>query len=217
MPVAEIANRVSRFSMSIINELQGKQAAKVTFYQPKSCYHDYLELLYDVSLTAKLLPIIGLCMNKLSEFLLLRNAHCLTICMRFYQREHIPQLHVFTSIRPIYKTIDWLDIIELKLESIKFESPVYALALSCDKYEIAEIANDDMFAQKSTHLAALTLLSRLQSKLGNKAIKQLNFESDFRPERITQALAISKAIRINILIQVYLLIDRVYCLLHQNL
>jgi protein ImuB len=195
LPVSELANRVSRCSMSIINELQGKQAARVTFYQPKPRYHDYLELLYEVSLSAKLLPIIGLCLNKLSEFLRLRNAHCLSICMQFFQREHKSQQHTFNSIRPIYKTADWLDIIDLKLESMKFESPVYALSLNCEKYEIAEIANDDMFTQKSTHLAALTLLSRLQSKLGSKGIKQLNFVGDFRPERSTTLSEIGKPIK----------------------
>lgn len=191
LPLDELANRVSRFSMSIINELQGKQAAKVTFYQPKPRYHDYLELLYEVSLTAKLLPVIGLSIDKLSEFLLLRNAHCLSICMRFFQQDHQAQAHQFNSIRPIHKTADWLDIISLKLESIKFESPVYALSLTCEKYEIAEIANDDMFTQKSTHLAALTLLSRLQSKLGSKSINQISFVGDFRPERGTKLTAVS--------------------------
>jgi protein ImuB len=191
LPLDELANRVTRFSMSIINELQGKQAAKVTFYQPKPRYHDYVELLYEVSLTAKLLPVIGLSIDKLSEFLHLRNAHCLSICMRFFQRDHQAQAHQFNSIRPIHKTADWLDIINLKLESIKFESPVYALSLTCEKYEIAEIANDDMFTQKSTHLAALTLLSRLQSKLGSKGINQISFVGDFRPERSTKFTEIS--------------------------
>ncbi|MFT6270130.1 MAG: protein ImuB [Alphaproteobacteria bacterium] len=190
LPVAELANRVSRFSMSIINELQGKQAARVTFYQPKARYHDYLELLYEISLTAKLLPVIGLSIDKLSEFLRLRNAHCLSIDMRFFQRDHAPHTYTFASIRPIYKTNDWLDIIRLKLESVKFESPVYALSLSCEQYEVAEVANDDMFAQKSTHLASLTLLSRLQSKLGHKGVNRLHFVGDFRPEHSTQACAI---------------------------
>lgn len=187
LPTADLANRVSRFSMGVINELQGKQAARVTFYQPKPRYHDYIELLYEVSLSDKLLPLIGLVIDKLSEFLQLRNAHCLSIAMQFFQREHEPQKYHFASIRPIYKTPDWLDIISLKLESIRFDSPVYALSLSCENYEVAEVANDDMFAQKSTHLASLTLISRLQSKLGSKAVKHLHFVGDFRPEKCSES------------------------------
>lgn len=187
LPVAELANRVSRFSMNIINELRGKQAARVDFYQPKMHYYDYAELLYEINLSARLLPVIGLSINKLSEFLRLRNAHCLAIDVMFYQREHEPVSYNFASIKPIYKNGDWLDIITLKLESISFESPVYALSISCNKYEIAEVANDDMFSQKSTHLASLTLLSRLQSKLGDKGVKQLHFVEDFRPQHATRA------------------------------
>ena len=186
LPVAELANRVSRFSMGIINELQGKQAARVSFYQPKMRYYEYTELIYEISLSASLLPVIGLQINKLSEFLRLRNAHCLAININFYQREHKALNQAFASIKPIYKSEDWLDIIKLKLESIKFLSPVFALSITCEKYEIAEVANDDMFTQKSTHLAALTLLSRLQSKLGEQGVKQLHYVEDFRPQYATQ-------------------------------
>jgi protein ImuB len=193
LPITELANRVSRFSMGIINELQGKQAARVSFYQPKTHYHDYLELLYEISLSDKLIPVIGITLDKFSQFLRLRNAHCILLSMQFFQRDHSPDCYFFNSIRPIYKTADWLDIISLKLETIKFDSPVYAISLSCDQYEVAEIANDDMFSQKSTHLASLTLLSRLQSKLGSKGVKQLQFVDDFRPEHSTASATVSKA------------------------
>lgn len=63
-----------------------------------------------------------------------------------------------------------------------FSSPVYALSIHCSQYEVASIANDDMFANKSSHVAALTLLSRLQSKLGKANVKRLHFVPDFRPE-----------------------------------
>jgi len=208
LPLTELANRVSRFSMSVINELQGKQAARVTFYQPKPHYHDYLELLYEISLSTKLLPVIGLSLDKLSEFLCLRNAHCLSIKIHFFQREHKPHEHQFSSIRPLYKSSDWLDIISLKLESVKFESPVYALSLICEKYELAEIANDDMFAQKSTHLGALTLLSRLQSKLGSKSINHINFTQDFRPEEITKSSGIDALAKKNTHSHMYIFADR---------
>jgi len=186
LPAAELANRVSRFSMSIINELKGKDAAKVKFYQPKASYHDYIELLYEISLSDKLLPVIGRCLDKLSQFLLIRNAHSLSVEIGFFQREHSTLTLPFNSIRPIYKSQDWLDIISLKLESLRFESPVYALSLRCLQYEVAQVSNDDMFTQKSTHVAAMTLLSRLQSKLGQDNVRRLQFVDDFRPELSTQ-------------------------------
>lgn len=185
LPLAEIANRVSRFSMNAINELMGKQAARVKFYQPEPSYHDYVELLYDISLSSKLIPVITSCVNKLSEFLLLRNALSLSIDIRFFQREHESIKHTFNSIRPIFKTQDWIDIITLQLESIAFSSPVYALSVECAHYETANIANDDMFSKKSTHVAALTLLSRLQSKLGKHSVHKLQFVPDFRPEALS--------------------------------
>lgn len=183
LPLSELANRVSRFSMGIINELAGKQAAKVKFHQPSPNYQDYLELLYEISIADKLLPVIKQCVSKLSQFLLLRNAYCLSIKIHFYQRDHDFQPHIFNSMRPIYKADDWLEIIALQLESVKFESPVYAISVLCDKYEVAAVSNDDMFTQKSTHIARLTLLSRLQGKLGKENVQQIQFVADHRPEK----------------------------------
>jgi protein ImuB len=87
---------------------------------------------------------------------------------------------------PIYQSADWLSIIELKLEQLSFQSPVYAIKLHCHRHEIAESAHDDFFASKSTHLAAMSLLSRLISKLGEHKICGLKFVDDFRPEQGTQ-------------------------------
>lgn len=185
LPLDEVANRVSRSSMAVINELQGKQAAKLVFYQPQAKYSEYLELLYEITNSDRLLPIIHLMLKKLSSFLLMRNAHCLQISISFIQREHPSLEHAFNSIRAIYKDQEWLEIIQLKLESIKFESPVYALTLNCQQYEVAEVANDDMFAHKSSHVAALNLLSRLQSKLGEQQVSRLCFAPDHRPEHNT--------------------------------
>lgn len=193
LPLTELANRVSRYSMQTINELLGKQASKVKFYQPLPQYHDYIELLYEISLSDKLLPVIQKCLDKFSEFLLLRNAHCLSIEISFFQRDHQACTYAFNSIRPIYKTKDWLDIISLKLEHIQFGSPVYALTLHCKQYDRAEVANDDLFSNKSTHVAALTLLSRLQSKLGQNNVQSLKFTEDFRPNECSQTTDFSKA------------------------
>ncbi|MGB3725482.1 MAG: DNA polymerase Y family protein [Glaciecola sp.] len=193
LPIAETANRVSRFSMTAINELLGKQAGIVKFYHPATRYHDYIELLYDISLIDKLLPIISRCLQKLSQFLLIANAHTLSISLRFYQRDHEPICHIVNSMRPIYKHADWLDIIELQLANVIFLSPVYGISISCDKYETVQTANDDMFANKSSHVAALTLLSRLQSKLGNKQVQTIDFVSDFRPEYASSKHALTSA------------------------
>jgi len=58
-------------------------------------------------------------------------------------------LVTFNSAMPIYKSTDWLDIIELKLEQIHFQSPVYALKLCCHKHERAENSHGDFFARKN--------------------------------------------------------------------
>lgn len=192
LPSADLANRVSRFSMSIIHELFGKQAAKVKFYHPASTYTDYLELLYEVSISSRLLPVLNKCIAKLSDFLMLRNAHALAIQITFFQRDNNPLTHTFNSIQGIYKVADWLDIVELQLSNIHFESPVYALRIECMEYETAQSANADMFKHKTSHVAALTLLSRLQSKLGQRNIHQLRFVPDFRPNLSTHKLNIAQ-------------------------
>lgn len=189
IPLSELANRISRVSLNIVSELRGQTPSKVKFFEPLNQYTDYIELLYEISLADKLRPVITHALTKLSEFLYVRNARCLQIKIDFYQREHGPMPIRFDSAMPIYQSQDWLSIIELKLERVKFTSPVYALELQCDQYELAELSHNDFFTHKSTHVAAMSLLSRLASKLGNDKVNGLKFVHDFRPEHATQTLS----------------------------
>ncbi|MFC4700721.1 Y-family DNA polymerase [Glaciecola siphonariae] len=185
VPLSELANRMGRFSLAVISELRGQAPSKVSFFKPQTKYDDYIELLYEVSISDKLIPVLGHALNKLRDFLYVRNARCLHIDIDFYQREHAPMTIAFDSAMPIYQNKDWMSIIELKLESVKFQSPVYAIELHCHRYELAELAHDDFFARKSTHVAAMSLMSRLVSKLGKHKVSGLKFVNDFRPERNT--------------------------------
>lgn len=187
IPLSELANRLSRYSISIISELRGQAPSKVSFFKPLTRYDDYIELLYDISLVDKLMPVLRHAFNKLETFLYTRNARSLHVDVDFYQREHEPMHIEFDSALAIYKHQDWLSIVSLKLERIRFESPVYALKLQCNHYESAHLVSDDFFAQKSTHIATLSLMSRLASKLGQSKVRRLTFIDDFRPERATES------------------------------
>lgn len=191
IPTADLANRISKFSMSLVNQLLGKQGARVSFYHPPEQYKNALELLYDIANSDKLLPVIEKMLDDLSSYLYLRNARTLSIKVHYKQREHPELIHTYNSIRPIYQSGDWLDIISLKLESTKFSSHVYALALYCDKYEVVCSNNEDMFTNKQSHIAGLNLLARLQSKLGEQALSQPYFCNDFRPEQANAQLNIN--------------------------
>jgi protein ImuB len=182
IPSSELANRLGRHSLAVISELRGQSAAKVSFFKPLTQYDDYIELLYDISLVEKLRPVIEHALHKLRDFLYVRNARCLHINIDFYQREHPPMNIPFDSASPIYQSKDWLSLIDLKLEQVRFQSPVYALALHCHDHELAELHHDDFFASKSTHVEAMSLMSRLISKLGNDKVSGLQFVEDFRPE-----------------------------------
>nr|WP_136252804.1 DNA polymerase Y family protein [Ningiella ruwaisensis] len=186
IPLSELANRISRYSLDIISELRGQAPSKVSFFQPKSHYRDYIELLYEITNTDKLQPVLKHTLEKFSQFLYLRNAQCLHIDIQLFQREHEPMLLGVDSAMPIYRSQDWLEIITLKLDKVQLLSPIYAIALSCDEYENVALSNEDFFARKSTHIAAMSLLSRLGGKLGSDKIRGLRFVQDFRPECSSQ-------------------------------
>ena len=189
-PLASLASRVSRFSINVISELRGEAPAKLKFYYPPEHYHDYIELLYDIELVDKLLPIIDKLLLSFEQYLLIRNALSLTIKLTLHQREHPKVEQTINSALAIYKQQDWLSIIALQFEQLKLESAVYAITLTCPKLELADIKNADFFAQKGTHVASLTLLSRLRAKLGDEKVRLLRYSQDFRPERVTQFMPV---------------------------
>ena len=192
LPAHDIANRVNRFSMQIINELRGHSPARVRFFQPSTEFHDFVELLYEIENTEKLLPIIRRSLSKLEQFLYVRNARCLQILVDLFQREHGSLKLKFDSALPIYRTQDWLEIIALRLERTSIESSIHGIELHCLRYEITEIANDDLFAAKSHKVEGLSLISRLISKLGEEKVRQLSYRDDFRPEKNSVATTIGK-------------------------
>jgi protein ImuB len=185
IPTSELANRVGRVSLSVISELRGQSPAKVSFFKPLTQYNDYIELLYDISVVDKLRPVIEHALNKLRDFLYVRNARCLHINIDFYQREHAPMNIPFNSAAPIYRSKDWLSLIDLKLEQVRFQSPVYAIELHCHEHEVAQLSHEDFFESKSTHVASMSLMSRLINKLGEDKVSGLAFVEDFRPEYST--------------------------------
>ncbi len=192
VPIAEVANRVSRHSMKIVNELRGQAPAQVKFYQPASEFHDYLELLYEIENTEKLLVVIKRSLHKLEQFLYVRNARSMHIGIDLYLREKAPMKLEFTSALPIYRQEEWLDIIALKLERVQLTSPTHAIEMHCLKYEVTPIANDDLFTKKSQHIAGLSLISRLVSRLGESKVANVQFHSDFRPEYASRVCSIDK-------------------------
>lgn len=185
-PLSAFASRVSKFSLQIMSELRGESAAKLRFYQPSERYEHYLELLYDIALTARLLPVVRKCLDALEAYLLVRNGLALSIHITLYQREHEPITQVINSALPIYKSAQWLDIIELRFEHLALSSGVYGITIKCEKIEQADICESDFFTEKSTHVAAMTLLSRLKAKLGEHQVKLMQYQDDYRPERCTQ-------------------------------
>jgi protein ImuB len=188
-PLSALASRVSKFSLQIMSELRGESAAKLRFYQPPQQYEHYIELLYDVELTARLLPIIQKCLDALEAYLLVRNGLALSIHITLFQREHEPITQVINSALPIYKSIHWLDIIALRFEHLALSSGVYGITIQCEKIEQADNVESDFFSEKSTHVAAMTLLSRLKAKLGEQQVKLMQYHDDYRPECCTRLSA----------------------------
>lgn len=192
VPAAEVANRVSRHSMKIVNELRGQAPAQVQFFQPASEFHDYLELLYEIENTDKLCLVIKRTLHKLEQFLYVRNARSMQIGIDLYLREKAPMKLVFSSALPIYRQDEWLDIIALKLARVQLTSPAHAIELHCLKYEVTPVANDDLFTKKSQQIAGLSLISRLISRLGENKVHNLQFHNDFRPEHASLTRPIDK-------------------------
>jgi protein ImuB len=185
-PLSALASRVSKFSLQIMSELRGESATKLRFYQPPEHYEHYIELLYDIELVARLLPVIKKCLGALEAYLLVRNGLALSIQIILYQREHEPVTQVINSALPIYKSAYWLDIIALRFEHLALNSGVYGIRLECGKIEPADGCESDFFNDKSTQIAAMTLLSRLKAKLGEPQVKLMQYHDDHRPERCTK-------------------------------
>ena len=191
-PVSAIAARFDGEMLRYLSELKGERFAQLPLYRPTQQFQQQLILLYEITLSERLLKPLHPILKKLEHFLVHRGLVAFDLYIDLQLRDHDGdptqcwQLHCAQGES---RADTWLDIATISIERLKLVAPVQGITLSTKELSKAIAANDDLFAGKQHSMNNLHLLARLHAKLGEGAVTQVALNDDHRPEQVNQIIA----------------------------
>jgi protein ImuB len=185
-PVSAIAARFDGAMLRYLSELKGERFEQRQLYRPAQKFEKYTELLYEISLSERLLKPLQYLFNHLQRYLIQRALIAFDLDITLHLRDKQRQQWLLHSAQGESRASAWLDIASISVERLQLEAPVQGIQLSVKQLSPCVAANDDLFVGKQQRMSALQLITRLQARLGQRTVYQLQLNNDHRPEHISQ-------------------------------
>lgn len=185
-PVSAIAARFDGAMLRYLSELKGERFEQRQLYRPAQQFEKYTELLYEISLSERLLKPLEHLFNHLQRYLIQRSLITFDLDIILHLRDKQRQQWQLHSAQGESRASSWLAIAAISIERLQLEAPVQGILLSVKQLSPCVAANDDLFVGKQQHMSALQLITRLQARLGSHTVYQLQLNNDHRPEKVNQ-------------------------------
>lgn len=179
---AELSQRFSHELAIYTGRLSGHLSHPQSFYYPPPHFKQTLTLLYGVENKQRLQSPIQALLLQLEHFLRLRDKLTTRLLLRFIHQDNSTAELCIESAKAEYQASFWQSLVVLKLENLMLCEAVHAIMLKVTELQDKPGQCQDLFAGQQGRQTPLQLLSQLQAKLGNEALKGLNLGDDFRPE-----------------------------------
>lgn len=186
MPLADLAKRFDIQLVTYVGRLLGELHHGIHFYHPEKSFNRRLELLYEIDNTDTLLPPARQLLEALETFLQLREQVTEQLTLSLHQKEQATLDVDISSAAGESRAARWLELLQLKLESVTLAAPVFALSLTTGKTHLKTPESQDFFCGKKSRFSHAQLMTMLQAKLGESAVQRIIINDDFRPEQINQ-------------------------------
>ncbi|WP_413111882.1 Y-family DNA polymerase [Thaumasiovibrio sp. DFM-14] len=182
IPVKELARRFDIGVVNYVGRLTGQFKHPVTVYHPKVLFKRQITLLYEIENTQWLRKPLQVLLTQLEQFLALRDQLAYELTLTLHQRDESCLCVSLTSAQGDYRAEAWQRLSALRLESVALSAPVVGLTLDIVRQGERGSDETDLFDGKQGSMTSLALLSMLQAKLGQDAVKGVCAVNDPRPE-----------------------------------
>lgn len=186
LSMAEVAKRFDIELVHYVGRLLGQFKHPVNFYHPPQHFERRLELLFELDNLQWLDKPLTILLQQLEQFLRLRELKCHQLQLLLYQRDAEPLSLNIHSAAGEYRSTQWLTLCQLTLGSVQLKGPVQAIGIKGGDPVALAGEEGELFAQKSQRYSPLELLSVLQARMGQRAVKGVCLHKDPRPERRNQ-------------------------------
>ncbi len=197
LPPVELARRLSPETLARIQKIQGTRPDPQAPWQPPHHFHQQADFVQEIEQSQGLLFPLQRILSELEEDLCWRQQETDSLLLILQHRhEESTRLRIRTS-GPEHRAEAFLNLIRLRFEQQPLRAPVIALLLSVKRFlgREADTGQDLLGESQDLNEAWHTLMSRLQARLGDQALKQLSPQADHRPERAWSASEVQRKTR----------------------
>ncbi|EMP56535.1 hypothetical protein MSNKSG1_04351 [Marinobacter santoriniensis NKSG1] len=189
LPAPELARRLSPETLARIQRIQGSRPDPQSPWQPPHSFRQQADFVQEIEHSQGLLFPLQRMLSELEDDLCWRQQDTDSLHLILQHRhEEGTRLRIRTS-GPEHRADAFLNLIRLRLEQQPLRAPVVALVLSVKRFvgREAPTGQDLLGESQDLNEAWHTLISRLQARLGDHALKRLSPREDHRPERAWSA------------------------------
>ena len=184
--MADLARRFDIELVNYVGRLIGQFKHPVNFYHPPENFERFLELLFDVDNLLWLQKPLEKLLKQLESYLKLRDKLAHELQLILHQREADMLSINVSSVAGEYQVNKWLPLLLLRLESVTLSAPIVAISLKTLRIAERIDIKADLFEGQRGHQSPQELVSCLQAKLGQQAVKGLSLSDDPRPHIASQ-------------------------------
>ena len=185
LQVTELGKRFENKLVSYLCTLRNDTLAHYQTYRPADKFQSVIEPTYEISQADQLMPWLQKLVSEFCDYARLRNRVTFSLRFTLSFREAASQSLIVSASAPLYQASQWFSLIGLKLETLLLTEPVILLSLSVDELEEITEQTNDFFNDRHHLFAQKQLLSRLQTRLGETAIRTPLSGQDYRQEKLS--------------------------------
>ncbi|WP_166252081.1 Y-family DNA polymerase [Marinobacter salicampi] len=185
LPAEEIARRLEPETLQLLQKIQGTRPDPQPAWSPPHRFCQRLDFTRDVEQTSGLLFPLQRVLGELEEDLQWRQQDTDSLLLTLRHRDQ-PETRIrLRTAGPEHRAANFLALARLRLEQQALVAPVEGMALRVSRLiPRGQPMGDDLLGDgPDTQEAWQVLISRLQARLGDQALKVLASHEDHRPER----------------------------------
>lgn len=194
LPPAEVARRLEPETLRLLQQLQGSRADPQAPWSPPHRFHQRLDFGSDIEQSSGLLFPLQRVLAELEDDLQWRQQDTDRLQLELHHRNQADTRLTLQTAGPEHRAASFLGLVRLRLDQQVLTAPVTGMTLGVHRFIPREQpAGDDLLGDNGRPEEAWqTLISRLQARLGDQALKVLASCADHRPERAWRPLCLSR-------------------------
>lgn len=182
LPRDALAQRLGPELLRYIDQILGLQPDPQTLFEPPPEFSQALELNCEIGHSQGLLFPLRRLLEPLQGYLHSRDLLALELELTLIERDGGQLTEKLGHGAGERDANTWLELCRLRLEQWQLEQPIIALQLQVQRFREPGQGMTDLFAKHSAKDTPAQLISRLQMRLGDKAVQGMVLCADHRPE-----------------------------------